>query len=100
MHFGEIAEGYNVDHINGDKLDNRIENLRLATNTENQHNRKATKGKNFKGVNFDKVRNKWKAEIRVDNISYHIGRFDTEEEAHEAYCTVAKDIHGSFFRKA
>ena len=96
---GEIPAGMQIDHIDGNRVNNHIENLRLATHQVNQGNRKITAGKNFKGVNFDKARNKWKAEIRVDNVSYHIGRFDTELEAHNAYCEVAQEIHCNFFRK-
>ena len=69
-----------VDHINHDGLDNRKENLRIVTNSVNQHNRRGVKGYQFIGY-----RNKWKATIMVNYKQMHLGYFDTEEEASAAY---------------
>lgn len=99
MHYGEIPEGLLIDHADGNGNNNLVSNLRLATAQENQRNRQTNANKRFKGVSFDKARNKWKASIRVDNVSYHIGRFETEKEARDAYCEVAKEIHGVFFKE-
>lgn len=80
MHFGEISNNLQIDHINGIRTDNRIENLRVVSNLENSRNR------NFaKGCHFDKDKNKWRASIRRNGKSIHLGYFDNEKEAHEKY---------------
>lgn len=99
MHFGDIPDGLVIDHINGIGTDNRIANLRLATKNENGANsrkRKNTKSK-YKGVSWHKGQQKWNAVIQVDNVRHHIASFNTEEEAHAAYCEVAKQVYGEFF---
>ena len=91
-----------VDHIDGDGLDNRRENLRLATHSENTCNRQsAPTGKSrFRGVYLDKRegkgKKKWRAEIYKDNKKYRLGRFETEEEAAAAYNQKAIELHGEF----
>lgn len=88
-----------VDHVNGDILDNRKENLRLCSNQNNSFNR----GKNsnntsgYKGVHFDKDRNKWRASIMHNgkNISSP-RRYNTPEEAYEWYVEKSNDIFGEF----
>lgn len=80
--------GLLVDHINGDKLDNRRENLRIATNAENSRNvRKVESGSSrFKGVAWDAARKKWKAQIKTpDGKQRTLGRFSSEEEAAKKY---------------
>lgn len=72
----QAKEGEIVDHLNGNKLDNRLSNLRICTHKENNQNRK-----NTKGYTWDKSRNKWT--VRYRNKFY--GRYDTEEEAARAY---------------
>ncbi len=78
-----------VDHINENKLDNRVDNLQLVDNRFNvtkSYKKKKTSSK-YTGVSWDSWANKWKASIRVGNSSKskHIGRFDDEYEAHLAY---------------
>tara|TARA_R110000796_G_C14427808_1_gene420732 strand:+ start:136 stop:609 length:474 start_codon:yes stop_codon:yes gene_type:complete len=72
-----------VDHINRIKNDNRLENLRYCTSCENNLNKDYVD--NAKGCHFDKRINKWQAHIRINRILKHLGMFDTEEEAHQAY---------------
>ena len=74
-----------VDHININKLDNRIENLRVATcsqNTRNQNKKKNCSSK-YRGVSLEN--NKWRAQISIDGKKKHLGSFDNEEEAAKAY---------------
>lgn len=89
-----------IDHINGIRDDNRISNLRLATRSQNNANSKVashnTSG--YKGVWFDKSRNKFVSQIKINGTNKHIGRFNTAEEAHAAYCEVASSLHGEFAR--
>lgn len=79
---GEWPKGQ-IDHINGDRLDNRIENLRDVPAILNNCNRAKSKGKSSKylGVSFKKGRNKWRAHIQVDGKYIHLGHFGTEEDA-------------------
>lgn len=89
-----------VDHVNGDRCDNRVCNLRLASRAENIRNsRKRTSNRSgLKGVCWKKNRNKWHAQITVDGKGLHLGFFDDKYEAHEAYCRASKLYHGEFSR--
>lgn len=91
-------DGLYGDHVKtGDTLNNQKENLRIATSSQNGMNSKKRKNvSGFKGVTFDKSRNKWKAHIRKDYKQYNLGRFDTKEEAYDAYVKAARDLHGEF----
>ena len=94
---GEFPE-MDIDHINGNKMDNRIENLRLCTRSQNMSNRGKNKNNSsgFKGVSFCKQTGRWVAQITVDRKNKKIGRFDTKEEAADAYSKMAKEIFGEF----
>jgi hypothetical protein len=87
-----------IDHINGNPGDNRIENLREATNTQNQYNRGANKNNTsgHKGVCWDKPRGKWRAQIVLDRKSVFLGHYETAEAAGEAYRRAAEKAHGAF----
>lgn len=82
-------DGKVVDHINGNPLDNRKKNLRICLHIENCLNRKKssinTKTSKYKGVHFDKNRNKWRTSIRVNGTNFYLGRFNSEIEAKNAY---------------
>lgn len=88
-----------LDHINGNKLDNRISNLREATLSQNQFNTKINKlnTTGFKGVRRTNRKTPYTASIRINKKIVHLGVFNTPEEAHKAYCKAAKEIHGEFF---
>ena len=92
--------GLEGDHINGDSLDNRRENLRLASHTENVRNKK--RGRNntsgYKGVYWDSFTNKWMAAITHNYKFINLGRFDDPEVAHAAYLSAAQSLFGDFAR--
>lgn len=92
--FGHIPSGFYIDHINGNKIDNRLENLRLATNSQNQQNRPAPKNNSsgYRGVTWHKAVNKWMARICHKGQRKTIGFFDTPEDAYKAYKEEAKKL--------
>lgn len=75
-----------IDHINGNRIDNRIENLRDVSSSENSHNYKRpnTNTSGFTGVCWSTHHQKWKVEIRLNNRRIHIGYFEDFEEAVQA----------------
>lgn len=85
-----------VDHIDGDRKNNSLANLRSATLTENNRNRKRVSTKHKKGVK--KNGNRWQGRIRAGKKQIHLGTFKTEDEAHAAYCKAAKELHGRFWK--
>lgn len=88
-----------VDHINRDKRDNRILNLRPATASQNQINKTVQRNSSTgaKGVNAFHTGNKrWRARIQVDKKKIHLGYFTTKEEASEAYRRAAIIYHGEY----
>lgn len=87
-----------IDHIDGNSLNNAIANLREATRSQNSFNRgqQVTNTSGFKGVCWHKNRCKWAASITVDRKQKHLGYFPTAELAHAAYCEAAKKLHGDF----
>jgi hypothetical protein len=87
--------GKEVDHINGDKTDNRCSNLRVCSRAQNQANAVKKFG-NYKGVGFYKKQ--WRARLMIDYQEVHIGLFDEEGEAAAAYDSVALQIFGNFAR--
>ena len=97
-----FIKGEMVDHINGNGMDNRRNNLRLATDQQNQANEKLSRNNTsgYKGVNYDK-RNPyrpWKASLTFNYKQIFLGNFATAEEAYQAYCEGAKRYFGEFAR--
>ena len=94
--------GVLVDHIDGNGLNNRRSNLRLATNAENMRNARGhlDSASGAKGVSWHKGAAKWRAAIMADRQEHYLGLFDTVESAHAAYCDAAKRLHGQFARVA
>jgi hypothetical protein len=74
-----------IDHINGIRDDNRIENLRNVTTRENQQNRKEHRNGKLVGCNFHKPAKKWRAHIQINGKQIYLGLYNTEQDAHEAY---------------
>tara|TARA_R110000796_G_scaffold167182_1_gene283992 strand:- start:431 stop:967 length:537 start_codon:yes stop_codon:yes gene_type:complete len=93
-------KGIRVDHLNGDGLYNRIDNLRLATAAQNSQNRRinvsSTSG--LKGVSFEKRSGKWVARIGVNHKSNFLGYFNSAQDAYGAYCVASEKFHGEFGR--
>jgi hypothetical protein len=92
------ADDIEVDHINGDGLDNRRQNLRLATRSQNMANQKKKEGttSRYKGVSWRKVERKWRAYIKCDKQNRHLGYFHSEIEAALAYDRAARELFGKF----
>lgn len=91
-----------VDHINHNGLDNRRENLRICSHTENMRNRRLSldQSSQYKGVYLDKrtsrKRSPWTARIRVNTKMIHLGCYFTEEDAALSYNTAALQYFGEF----
>ncbi len=94
MFNGPIPEGMLIDHIDGDTLNNRIENLRLATRQQNNANSVSRVKDMPKGV--IRVSKRYRARIYINGKYTSLGMFDTIEEAEAAYNAKAKEIHGEF----
>ena len=94
----DIPQGMEIDHINGNKIDNRIENLRIVTRRGNQQNRKTHRAGRLTGTCYnkiyhdDKIYHYWKSTIQINKTRIGIGRYKTEQEAHEAYKIACKHI--------
>lgn len=94
---GELPD-LDIDHVNGCPLDNRIDNLRVATNPQNQANRKRNKGKELsKGVRIT-ASGKFKARISVNKKQIDLGNFRSEIEAAMCYEYAARHHYGEFSR--
>jgi len=96
-HILYVPEGFVIDHINRNGLDNRKANLRPATVAQNAQN--AVKRKNrsgYKGVWLAKDKRKWRAAIWHNNKREYLGYFNSPRQAAKAYDTAAKKHHGEF----
>lgn len=99
----QYYDGNYVDHVNGNKLDNRRSNLRVCTNQQNcagkvnTTKRAAIKSK-YKGVVWDKPTSKWRAQVGYRYLVLYLGVHDTEEQAAQAYNVKATELFGEFAR--
>ena len=85
----DAPEGYDIDHINGNKLDNRKSNLRVCTRSENLSNRTSAKG-----AYLDRRRGTWQVEFKVEKKKAYIGAFNDEELARHIYHDIKKQLIG------
>lgn len=88
--------GLDIDHINGDGLNNRRANLRSVSNAVNAQNQRKPKSNNkngFLGVSWHKQSGKWEAKIGTDGKRKYLGLFDDPSIAHEAYLTAKRNLH-------
>lgn len=89
-----------IDHINLNRSDNRICNLRLASHADNKHNEGVRRNNRsgFKGVGWCSKTGRWRARCHLNGKTHTLGNFDTPQEASEAYNKFAMKHHGVFFR--
>jgi hypothetical protein len=93
----DAQPGQQVDHKNGNGLDNRRENLRICSQKENVRNRHSTVGKSkYKGVSWNTAKGKWKVTIFPDYQQVFLGYFDDEDEAAKIYDEAAQEYYGEF----
>ena len=98
--YGPIPNGLQIDHRDLDPMNNRLGNLRLATNSLNGANKGKARNKTsqYKGVSWDKERGKWFAKCEVNGRQMALGRFDDEYAAHLAYVAATTRAFGNFAR--
>lgn len=82
---GNIPVGYEIDHINGNRIDNRLENLRLVTRRQNQQNQAMHRNGRLYGTTYIQHIKKWASRVKINGVTHYIGYYDTEYEAHYAY---------------
>lgn len=94
---GELPD-LHIDHIDGDKTNNKFNNLRICTHNQNQHNQGIRKSNRsgYKGVSFMKSAGKWQAQICCNSKIKHLGLFMSKEDAARSYDKAALEIHGEF----
>jgi|LakMenEpi03Aug12_release.lakeMendotaPanAssembly.Ray.scaffolds.fasta_scaffold1303928_1 hypothetical protein len=85
---GRLDKTNVIDHIDGNPSNNAVNNLRITNNSGNQHNRK-----NAKGFHFNKRDKKYQAQIMINNKHIHLGSYETEEEAKQAYLEGKRKYH-------
>ncbi len=87
-----------IDHINNNRTDNNVNNLRWCTNQENNQNKGITKRNTsgIKGVHFNKERGKWQAQIKHNEKKYHLGYFNNIEDAIKKRQEKALELFGEF----
>jgi hypothetical protein len=101
---GDAATGLQIDHCDGDGLNNQRANLRVCTSSQNNWNQRISKANTtgFKGVSrparLRGMVNCHVATIQLNGKRRYLGRFPTAEQAHAAYCEAAKKLHGEFAR--
>lgn len=100
MRHNGLSASLQIDHINCIRTDNRISNLRLATNSQNMMNTKlrSTNSSGYKGVWFDKTNSTWVGEVWVNKKKHRVGRFSSPQDAAMAVEQKRAELHGKFFR--
>lgn len=98
LHSGDDPGALHIEHVDTNKANNKIDNLRLATARQNMCNMNKRSGTSsqYKGVSFYAQGRKWQAQTTVNRKNIHLGYFTDELEAHRAYCLAAIEMHGEF----
>lgn len=93
-------EGFDVDHIDSNGLNNQKKNLRVCTHSENTRNRGVQKNSTskLKGVTWNKTGKKWQSQIKVEGKYIYLGIFEDKIEAYEAYCKACVKYHGDYHK--
>ena len=96
MHKGYLPK--TIDHINGNPSDNRIENLRAATTSQNLYNKKlgSNNTSGFKGVSWISHKKKWRGSVYLEGKYIHLGYHNTPEEADKVVRAAREELHGDF----
>jgi hypothetical protein len=93
LHYGEWPKS-DLDHINGDRADNRIENLRCVTNAVNCQNKRRPLSSNKSGfLGVTAHGSSWRAAVMVNRRQHHLGSYASPEEAHAAYVEAKRRLH-------
>lgn len=93
-----ISDDQEIDHIDGNPLNNRLDNLRVCSHAENMKNRRrhSNNSSGFPGVSYHKASGKYQAQIWLNGRNKHLGLFKTPEEAAIAYKNASLKLHGAF----
>lgn len=93
---GEWPQG-EIDHIDGDRLNNRLQNLRVVDRSGNSQNRRGAQSNNHScgllGVSWNKQHEKWQARLMANKVRHHVGYFSDPNEAHAAYMAAKSRLH-------
>jgi hypothetical protein len=97
-HNGEIPEGMDIDHVDGDRANNRIENIRLASRSQNLMNKGARRDNKagVKHVRWNEPTKSWRVKMNIGGKHLHLGLFKTLEEATAVACAAREKYHGAF----
>ena len=100
LHNGYLTKNKEVDHKDGNSLNNKVNNLRESTLAQNQHNSKLRKNNTsgHKGVYWNKASGKWMVRINVNGKSYYFGMYVNKEDAIKVAIEARKKLHGKFGR--
>lgn len=97
LYHKNILPNYCLDHKDRNKSNDKIDNLREATRTQNMWNVGSFGGRSaYKGVNYQKDKGKWRARYKDHGKRFHVGYYDTEEEAAKAYDVATAVLHQQY----
>lgn len=101
-HGNELPDGYEIDHIDGNRENNRIENLRISTHVQNTQNaaRRKDNSSGVKGVSWHKDHRKWQAYISINRKREYLGLYDDLSLAAKVVTEARNKLHGSFAKHA